>query len=285
MRKQHQPEVTAAEESALETQTRTAPVRSFYRIAWRRMVAITGVRTLYPALIPPGPAHVNTVYSAASERRQMTLAAACMSSLICDFYIRARDSELQFEAVDNMPRVPDNHPAAPHLIERALRLNCLTGAYARLWREVMGTDWTREVAYRTAASRRYALIEIDALVALALGITLDELLTIYHTAFPVLRLRYEQKQVYDADGRLVPEAVLKADPAAVAALHLGQALAEGVDGHTYTGNLSEEQRTWVHPESGRAYTASYPFTRPSREADTTAAYRHFAALLFPPSSG
>ena len=41
-----------------------APARDQYRIAWRRMAANTGERTLISALLPPDAAHVNPVSSA-----------------------------------------------------------------------------------------------------------------------------------------------------------------------------------------------------------------------------
>ncbi len=115
------------------------------------------------------------------------------------------------------------------LLLRTLRLNCMVRPYASLWEDLYDKGWQQDswvphigaeytdreplgaigpkwewlTPLRRAADRRQALVEIDAIVAIMLGITADELLTIYRTQFPVLQ-KYERDALYDANGRQLP---------------------------------------------------------------------------------
>ncbi len=62
--------------------------------------------------------------------------------------------------------------------------------------------WQRNVALRSERIRRQALVEIDVLVAMAFGFTLDELLAMYRIQFPIIQ-KYENDTWYDAKGRIV----------------------------------------------------------------------------------
>ncbi|MGC3954925.1 MAG: restriction endonuclease [Propionicimonas sp.] len=209
--------------------------RCFYRVAWRRMAANTGERTLISALVPPGAAHVHPVHTFASPSRpsgDLVLASAFTASLLSDFSVRSvPKSEILFSTIERMPFADDPRYRA-RIALRALRLNCATSRYAKLWescyddsfsrdgwtgglarpsRVALGAverAWSSQVPLRVAAERRQALLELDVLVAMSLGISADELCTIYRTQFPVLYGYDRGRDFFDAEGRVVPASVV-----------------------------------------------------------------------------
>ena len=142
-----------------------------------------------------------------------------------------------------------------------LRLSAVTAAYAHLWKELTNQEWSPDLPFRRAEDRRRAQVEIDALIALSLGVTADELCMIYRTQFPVMR-KYDSQDLFDANGRKVADDVAK----------LHRKLKPGQE-------LSEEERTWTHPQSGATYVFEYPFRILDREADMRAAYERFEREL------
>jgi hypothetical protein len=114
------------------------PARDHYRIAWRRMAANQGERTLIPAVIPPGAAHVHPVQSLAvpdDDLAQLPLTCAFLSSIVLDFAVRtAPKSEISSGTIERLP-INFDHRLTDELILRSLRLNCISSAYADLWRK------------------------------------------------------------------------------------------------------------------------------------------------------
>lgn len=238
--------------------------KDFFRVAWREMAATTGYRTLYPAIIPPEAAHVNAVNSCASASVFETAAAGTvMSTLLTDFVVRSAGSAHISNAIIRTIPLPADNPLMTKARNLYLRLNCLTEAYAPLWEEVVGEPWGVDTPLRRDEERRAAQVEIDAIVALSLGVTADELCMIYRTQFPVMR-RYDQEDRFDANGRKVPKEIVKADAA----------LKDGAE-------LSVVDRTWTHPQSGVEYVYEYPFRPLDREEDMREAYSRFEGRVDP----
>lgn len=147
------------------------------------------------------------------------------------------------------------------LVINCLRLNCLTSNYSTIWKELTGTNWNPEVPLRKEEDRRMAQIEIDVLVALSLGITSEELCLIYRSHFPIIH-KYDSQTLFDRHGRKVSNDVAK----------LERKLKPGQE-------LSEDERTWTHPQSGATYVFEYPFRILDREADMREAYARFEREL------
>jgi len=123
---------------------------------------------------------------------------------------------------------------------------------------------------RIDEDRRQALVEIDAIMAIVTGISIDDLVTIYRTQFGVLndydRGEGKKAYIFDANGRQIPSTVRTAWNKA---------------GRPETG-LPLEDRTAVHPSAtgtGRTIVYEQPFRILDREADMRQAYAEFTRRM------
>ncbi|MGY9064005.1 hypothetical protein [Streptomyces sp. CAS3] len=206
----------------------TKSYAEFYRLAWRRQIAPDTERALFAALVPRGVAHIDMVHSAALDtNRETSLTAGFWAALPLDYFLRTTGrGDLRVAGANVMPAPLPDHPLAPALLLRVLRLNCLTTAYADLWLELHDPTWTtyepwarpwphmhtklhtvspawqRDTPLRTEYARRAALVEIDALVAVWLGIDADTLVTMYRARFPVLQ-GYDDTTWFDSSERKI----------------------------------------------------------------------------------
>ncbi|QCB25040.1 class I SAM-dependent DNA methyltransferase [Streptomyces sp. SS52] len=273
---------------AAQDSWRGKPSTSYFRLAWRRMIPFDSSRCLHASLIPPGPAHINTVQSMALEDNGRTaLNAGFWASLPLDYLLRITGrADLTPANAKQMPRPEPKHPLAPALLLRALRLNALTTHYAPLWAELfdprwagyedwanpdwpglkplaagLKPTWEYSTPLRTEHERRAALVELDALVSVWLGITADQLAAIFKSRYPQL-YDYEAATWFDANGRKIA--------ADFNTYGHGQTKQDYLD---LMAHLEDPERT--PPPEG--YVG--PFYKADREAEMRAAHAHFQARL------
>lgn len=197
----------------------------YYKVGFRNMLSIEGERSLICAVLRSKTAHINGVISTtfSSGNDTVDMAAIC-SSVVLDFYIKTiGSSNLLPKRLSSLPLgTPVKYQSA--MYSRALMLNCLTAEYADLWESCWRDDyinekwsiednrlksfsiltekWTADIPLRNYFERRQALVEIDVLAAMALGLSLQDLEMIYTIQFPVLQ-QNENDTWYDAEGKIV----------------------------------------------------------------------------------
>jgi len=223
----------------------------------------------------------------------VALLAALASSIPYDFFIKTTGKgDLYDSTIQSLPYDPLQ--PADLLILRALLLNCLTTHYADLWTECwnpafredtwaksaprlsptrftsLERDWRWETPLRTDYERRQALVEIDVLASMALGLPLDELKTIYRVQFPVLQ-QNERDTWYDQHDRIV-FTCSKGLPG------VGFTRQEWNDiRHLPSGTITRPITDDTLPNGPHKRTLTYqaPFTRCDREHDYELAWAEF----------
>lgn len=271
-----------------------------YKIGFKKMMDPTHERTLKGAILPPKSSHTNSIISASFvNQHDLILFAGMSSSVILDFFIKTVGiRNLTSSVLNGLPfGVDDKYVNA--ISVRTLRLNCVNHWYKDLWESSydanfcaeswsiddcrlssfanLQKNFSEQVLLRNDFERRQAMLELDVIIAMALGFSLEDLIFVYTNTFATTQ-KYEADTWYDANGRVVFTVSTEND------LDLDRKTWEVIRGTkngelTYDGSEPSYSYTIAEKNSevyaGQEITFAAPYTRCDRIADYCRAWAHF----------
>ena len=277
----------------------------YYKVGFRKMLAISGERSLICAVLPRRTAHIHGVISSSFRRGydSVDMAALC-AALPMDAYIKIMASQnLTSVRMQGFPLGID--PKYNNAMRsRCLLLNCLTTAYAGLWQEMwtedykaekwsitderlkpfnmLSAEWKWQTPLRNYFERRQALVEIDVISAMALGLTLEDLEMIYTIQFPVLQ-QNENDTWYDQEGKIVFTCSKGLTGVGLDRPKWNEIRGEQKDDNTFIGTSDTYTHT-IDPSKSELYGGQQqvfkaPYTRCDRIADYRRAWAHFEKIF------
>ena len=285
----------------------------YYKVGFRRMIGSTSERTLSGAFLLKNSLHIGGVVSVTFKNYNYLLEfTGLSSSLVMDFYVKVLGiSDIHANRLYPFPLgIEDKYK--PALFARILLLNCLTKHYAELWEDMwkeeykqgswsiedkrlkpfasLTEQWQWSTPLRNYFERRQALVEIDVIAAMALGLSLQDLEMIYTIQFPVLQ-QNENDTWYDAEGKIVftcskgltGVGLDRKRNAKTGMLGWEDIRGEQIDENTYAG-ISPTHTHTIDPAKSELYggqqqTFVAPYTRCDRIADYRTAWAHFEKIF------
>ena len=262
-----------------------------YKAGFRRMMGSDSERSLSGAILPKNFLHIGSVKSIVFRNNlDLVEFVGMASSLPLDFKIKIMGiTDLHKNRIMPLPHgIPDKYK--PALFVRTLMLNCLTKYYTDLWEEMWREDyksqrwsiederlkpfsslqskWSWDAPLRNYFERRQALVEIDVISAMALGLSLQDLEMIYNIQFPVLQ-QNENDTWYDRKGNIV-FTCSKGLTGVGVDRPVWERIRNMQEGETYEHTIEKSELY-----RGQKVTYYAPFTKCDRVEDYRRAWAHF----------
>ena len=258
------------------------------------MVGSNSERTLQIAIIPPKAIHINGVLSIMFENeKELVSFTSLTSSIIYDFYVKVNGwSNIHPNSIEKFP--VDLGKYSLELISRVLISNCLNKYFSILWERnwhdefkkdewskndsrlkpfsTLTKEWECGTPLRNFYERRQALVEIDVITAMALSLTLEELILIYSVQFPVLQ-ENEDNTWYDTKGNIV-FTCSKGFTGVGVDRPVWETIRDLKEGETYEHTIEKSELYF-----GEKVTYPAPFDKCDRVEDYKVAWEHFEKVF------
>lgn len=267
----------------------------YYKLGFRKMLSIAGERTLTGAIFPPKTSHIGGVISIIFKEESLLVESmGLVSSIVIDFFMKTIGASNLYESRIKAFPLGISEIYKSQLASRTLTLNCVNNYYSDLWERNWNDDfkkdtwskkdtrlkpfselteeWKWETPLRNWFERRQALVEIDVITAMALGLSLEELILMYNVQFPVLQ-QNEDDTWYDTKGNivftcskgLVGVGLDRGDWNTIVDMKAGQ---------TYEHTITKSELY-----DGKKVTYHAPFTKCDRVEDYKTAWTHFESIF------
>ena len=197
----------------------------YYKAINSKMVNQAAERSLQSALCPPGVAHIDGIYSITfREEKTLLNYISFASSLVLDYFVKLTGASNLTESIMRYFPIEISEKYKLLIYNRILRLNCINPLYKDIWERHFQSDyknqnWSKEderlSSFNDLTSdyndsnhlknyyeRRMALVELDVLMSMNLGIKVEALILMYSSQFPVL-VQNEHDTWYDTKGNIV----------------------------------------------------------------------------------
>jgi len=267
----------------------------YYKVGFSKMLNTSSERTLQPAILPKRTSHINGVISVTFKNESNLIEfTALSSSIVFDFLIKTiGTANLTNSRIISLP-LGVNKEYHNSLFLRTLLLNCVNINYSKLWQEHfkdiyredswskkderllvfsnLANQWKWDVPVRNAFARRWALVEIDVISAIALGLTLEELLSIFNITFPLMQ-QYEDETYYDQKGNIVFTV-----NRGLTGVGVDRPVWETIK-HLKAGQTYEHTITKSELYHGKKVTYHAPFDKCDRVEDYKVAWVHFEGVF------
>ena len=279
----------------LETKKSEPMWSSSTKILFSRMLSLSGERTLQSALFLKNTTHLNSINSLIIDDDSKTLEfLSFTSSLPIDFYIKTiGNSNLKDNVIQSIP-LGGNEIYSNHLKVRCLILNCISNQYSSFWTnnfkyEYKSFSWSKDdsrlkpfnnlhqiwsinTPLKNYFERRHALIEIDVLISMSLGLTCEELIILYEIQFPVLQ-QNEDDTWYDQKGNII-FTCSKALTGVGVDRPIWETIRDMKDGETFEHTIEKSELYY-----GDKVTYYAPFEKCDRVEDYKVAWAHFEKIF------